>query len=95
VAEIVVTQDAIPNSPALFQMLGDESFICTADEFELLLDLAQVGWSLPQLVGGWQRSGRPIPLGAYLDDHRAIHSQDLSLHRWSRAVAEQFSLEAA
>jgi hypothetical protein len=95
VSAILVTQDAIPNNPVMFRAMEEESFVCTADEFELLLDLAEAGWSLPLLVSAWQRGGREIALGAALADQAAILSRDLGSHRWARAIAEQFDLRAA
>jgi hypothetical protein len=75
-AYLVVTDQALPTSPALAAALRrirprrDPRFVCSIEEFELLLDAGIRGWSIPLLVQGWQTSMLEQSLGAHL--HRKM-----------------------
>jgi hypothetical protein len=71
---LVVTDQALPNSPALANALPrirparNPRFVCGIDEFELLLDAGVRGWSIPGLVQGWQTGGFEQTLASRLQD---------------------------
>jgi hypothetical protein len=71
---LVVTDQALPNSPALANALRrirparNPRFVCGIDEFELLLDAGVRGWSIPGLVQGWQNGGLEQTLAMRLQD---------------------------
>ena len=94
VEDIVITQDAIPNTPALSMALGG-AFVVTADEMEMLLDLAEAGMSLPACIAGWKERASTLPLGAYLARWQEIIRSSQDDVRWARAISEQFELPAA
>jgi len=71
---LVVTDQALPNSPALANALRrirpgrNPRFVCGVDEFELLLDAGVRGWSIPGLVRSWQDGRLEQSLGSRLQD---------------------------
>ena len=71
---LVVTDQALPTSPALANALRrirparNPRFVCGVDEFELLLDAGVRGWSIPGLVQGWQTGPLEQTLGQRLQD---------------------------
>ena len=46
-------------------------FLCGITEFEMLIDMAQMGFSVPTVVMSWQQSGTDMSLGLYLSNHPA------------------------
>ena len=46
-------------------------FMCGITEFEMLIDIAQRGFSVPTIILSWQRSGTDMSLGLYLSNHPA------------------------
>ena len=65
---LVVTDQALPTNPALAAALRrvrptrNPRFVCSIEEFELLVDAGIRGWSVPSLVRGWQTSHtRAVP----------------------------------
>jgi hypothetical protein len=71
---LVVTDQALPTSPALANALRrirpgrNPRFICGIDEFELLLDAGVPGWSIPGLIRSWQNGRLEQTLGSRLQD---------------------------
>jgi hypothetical protein len=71
---LVVTDQALPNNPALANALRrihpgrNPRFICGIDEFELLLAAGVPGWSIPTLVRAWQTGGLEQTLALRLQD---------------------------
>jgi hypothetical protein len=71
---LVVTDQALPTSPALANALRrirparNPRFVCGIDEFELLLDAGVRGWSIPGLVQGWQNGPLEQTLAARLQE---------------------------
>ena len=71
---LVVTDQALPTSPALANALRrirpgrNPRFVCGIDEFELLLDAGVPGWSIPGLVRSWQDGRLEQTLGSRLQD---------------------------
>lgn len=72
VVPLVVTDEALPTNPAFeraalaFAPEANPRFVCSVDEFELLLDLAGHGWDVGGLVRNWQTRGRGQMLGTFL-----------------------------
>ena len=59
---------------AIFDARSDRRnapFLCGITEFEMLIDMAQVGFSVPTVVMSWQQSGTDMSLGLYLSNHPA------------------------
>jgi hypothetical protein len=71
---LVVTDQALPNSPALANALRrirpgrNPRFVCGIDEFELLLDAGVPGWSIPALIRSWRNGPLEQTLGSRLQD---------------------------
>jgi hypothetical protein len=71
---LIVTDHALPTSPALANALRrirparNPRFVCSIDEFELLLDAGVPGWSIPGLIQGWQSGPLEQSLGSRLQD---------------------------
>lgn len=69
---LVVTDEPLPSNPALEREIGarrpgwNPRFVCSIDEFELLLDLVEAGWDAPALVEDWQRRGDGQMLGTFM-----------------------------
>lgn len=72
---LVVADEPLPPNPALEQAVRarqpdwNPRFVCSVAEFELLLDLAEAGWDVPQLVERWQDSGGGQMLGTFIRSH--------------------------
>lgn len=72
VVPLLVVQEPLMQNPAFERVVeelrpGDNPrFVCSADEFELLLELGEKGWDVPQLVANWQRAGFGQMLGTAL-----------------------------
>jgi hypothetical protein len=70
---LVVTDQALPASPALADALRrtrparNPRFVCSIDEFELLVDAGARGWSVPGMVRTWQAGALEQTLAAHLD----------------------------
>lgn len=59
---------------AIFDARSDRRnppFLCGITEFEMLIDMAQRGFSVPSVVCTWQQSGTDMSLGLYLSNHPA------------------------
>ena len=72
VGDLPLRQDA--GLSALFDARSDRRnppFLCGITEFERLIDMAQVGFSVPTVVMSWQQSGTDMSLGLYLSNHPA------------------------
>lgn len=81
---LVVADEPLPSNPAFERAVrsrepdGSPRFVCSVGEFELLLDLAEVGWDAPKLVERWQETGDGQMLGTFLraQAHMSPRPQD-------------------
>jgi hypothetical protein len=75
---LVVTDQALPTSPALADALRrirparNPRFVCGVDELELLVDAGHRGWSVPGMVNSWKTGALEQTLAAHL--HRQVLS---------------------
>lgn len=69
---LLVVDEPLQVNPAFEQVIEKVSpgtnprFVCSVDEFELLLELGEAGWDIPQAVENWQKDGRGQMLGTAL-----------------------------
>jgi hypothetical protein len=88
---LVVTDQALPTNPALAAALRrirptrNPRFVCSIEEFELLVDAGIRGWSIPSLVRGWQTSQLEQSLAGHL------HSNMLRLTPLEERDTEPFA----
>lgn len=82
---LVVTDEALPSDPAFERAIrskdpgGNPRFVCSVEEFELLLDLAEAGWDIAGLVQNWQLHGQGQMLGTFLQAQAEITPLDDTL----------------
>ena len=79
VVELVVVEDMSPNNPILEVILKQKGhehtkIACSIDEFLGLIALGHRGWSVPEIVVGWQKGPYNGPLGLYLQRYETISS---------------------
>lgn len=94
VSYLVVLGESIPLTPPVLPHLrGLPPFFCSIDEYELLLELGAIGWSIPALVASWQRQHPPTMLGHYLGRITAItHPRGFRSDRRVRDLARRFGI---
>lgn len=91
-AFLVVTDTAVPHSPALLQILAElrpgrpTKFLCTAADLDHLVRLAEQGWSISAAVAAWQSSAAQVAFGTHLHKLMNIHpiaeTQGVRLEEW-------------
>lgn len=89
---LVVTETAVPHSPAFLRKLHElrpertSKFVCSAEDLEMLVNLGVAGWSVPGAVFAWQGKSAEIPLNVHLQEMMSI----LSPAREPRTQAEDW-----
>jgi len=105
---LVVTEAAVPHTPAFQRALGalrpdrPNRFVCGIGEFEHLIRLGRAGWSVPGAIRQWQDGSDEVQLSTVLHDMGRYHadqedSDDLLvwLDRLPTATAAQSVQESA
>jgi hypothetical protein len=99
VTHLVVTNVPIPHTPAFLGRLRKArdrhpKFVCGITELELIVELGQAGWSVPNIIGGWQAQ----PDDGSLDTHlvrlcamlsprsESTNDNDDAIHHWIRLL---------
>lgn len=62
---LVVLNDPLVFTPRMAELAdgNDPPFVCGVDEFDMLLDLELLGWSIPSLIEVWQTANKGMLLG--------------------------------
>lgn len=73
---LLVVSDPVAVTPRIAAFAGNapDLYVCDADEFELLLDMGDAGWSIPDRVAIWQQQDNTMLLGHSLERVRWIRS---------------------
>ena len=76
---LVVTEAAVPHTPAFQRALGalrparPSRFVCGIGEFEHLIRLGRAGWSVPGAIQKWQDGSDEVHLSTVLHDLGRYH----------------------
>lgn len=97
---LLVVSDPVTVTPRIAALAGNvlDLYVCDADEFELLLDMGDAGWSIPDRVAIWQEQDNTMLLGHSLERVRWVRSgPPRSADRLIRMLVDHFgsSLEGA
>ena len=77
IARLVVGDLPLRQDIGLSAIFDDRSgrrnppFLCGITEFEMLIEKAQMGFSIPTVILAWQQSGTDMSLGLFLSNHPA------------------------
>lgn len=83
-AILVVTDNPIMHTPALMQRMWERRqdrnprLVCSIREFEALVELASIGWSLPGAVLGWQSQAVEGPLQSAIHEMAGVAAAHIS-----------------